>query len=517
LSFSFTPDGQEQDLGLVYDPVKVWSVEDEPVAPIPGFPAPPSAPILSSGPFAGYNFVKTTYVDSAAAGTQIASGVKSFNNAINWTNEPAGVGTSLEPNTLPEIAKLRGKATGVVSSVYFSHATPATIGGAHNISRNNLAAIANEMLSSDTLDVILGAGHPEFNNAGQPVPYAPANANLIGGDATWQALVAGSHPGGWTLVTERADFEAIAEGLAEPPARFLGIAQVRDTLQYNRPFTTDWDGNGVLDNAFPHPFFPANSAQLAERQAAAINPGDDSAGEPFVANVPSLETMTKAAIRALDAAGRDTGFFLMVEGAHIDWASHAQDFVRMVEEQADFNRSVEAAISWVEVNSNWEETLIIVLADHECGVIWGPDSDTVPFQPIVDNGIGALPGMRGNSYMHTNHLVPVFARGAGAELLAKHVDGVDPFYRARHGLDTLPGWGDEYIDLTAVFAVVKESMAVGADCPADLNLDGMVGPSDLGILLGAWGGSGAADLTGDGVVDNADIAVLLGAWGTCPR
>lgn len=49
--------------------------------------------------------------------------------------------------------------------------------------------------------------------------------------------------------------------------------------------------------------------------------------------------------------------------------------------------------------------------------------------------------------------------------------------------------------------------------PADLDCDGSVGPADLAILLGAWGGSGPADLDGDGSVDAADLALLLGAWG----
>ena len=49
--------------------------------------------------------------------------------------------------------------------------------------------------------------------------------------------------------------------------------------------------------------------------------------------------------------------------------------------------------------------------------------------------------------------------------------------------------------------------------PADLDGDGSVGPGDLAILLGAWGGMGvAADLDGDGTVGASDLALLLGAW-----
>ncbi|MDZ4754882.1 MAG: hypothetical protein SGJ11_10355 [Phycisphaerae bacterium] len=46
----------------------------------------------------------------------------------------------------------------------------------------------------------------------------------------------------------------------------------------------------------------------------------------------------------------------------------------------------------------------------------------------------------------------------------------------------------------------------------DLNGDGIVGASDLAILLGAWGTSGPGDLNGDGTVGAADLTILLGAW-----
>jgi len=55
--------------------------------------------------------------------------------------------------------------------------------------------------------------------------------------------------------------------------------------------------------------------------------------------------------------------------------------------------------------------------------------------------------------------------------------------------------------------------------PADLDGDGAVNGSDLGILLGFWGASSgppeppiAADLDGSGLVDGGDLGALLGAW-----
>jgi alkaline phosphatase len=516
LRLTTVPDGLGQDPSIVYDALQAWDPAPEAIQHGPGTPVP--ANFLSTGGFAGYNFLKTTFVDSASAGTQIASGEKSYNNAINWTNFPAGAGTSLDGQTTAELAKAAGRATGVVASVYFSHATPATTGGAHNINRNNLLAISSEMLDSDTLDLIMSPGHPEFNDAGLPTTYAPANANNIGGDANWQLLKSNSHPGGWTLIEQRSEFVAIADGTATPPQRLIGIAQTRNSLQYNRPFTTDWDGNGELDNPFPHPFFPVSEQARLERQSADVNPGDDSVGEPFVANVPTLVEMTVAAINTLVAKDGANGIYLMVEGAHIDWAGHGHDTVRLIEEQADFDRAVEAAIAWVEANSNWEESLVIVTADHECGMLWGPNSDTVAFDPIVDNGIGNLPGMRMNSSQHTNQFVPIYARGVGAERFADLVDGEDPMYLAMYGMQDLKGWSDEYLDITDMFTVIAEVLATATPCPADLDGDGEVGSADVGLLLSAWGTDNvAADLDGNGVVDGADLGLLTAAWGACAR
>ena len=51
---------------------------------------------------------------------------------------------------------------------------------------------------------------------------------------------------------------------------------------------------------------------------------------------------------------------------------------------------------------------------------------------------------------------------------------------------------------------------------ADLDCNGTVGGSDLGLLLGDWGpngGSVGADLDGDGTVSGSDLGILLGEWG----
>lgn len=61
-----------------------------------------------------------------------------------------------------------------------------------------------------------------------------------------------------------------------------------------------------------------------------------------------------------------------------------------------------------------------------------------------------------------------------------------------------------------------DSVVFGAPpCPADLNGDGTVDGADLGILLSAWGSTGAPDLDGSGAIDGGDLGALLAAWGPC--
>ena len=57
-------------------------------------------------------------------------------------------------------------------------------------------------------------------------------------------------------------------------------------------------------------------------------------------------------------------------------------------------------------------------------------------------------------------------------------------------------------------------------CPGDLDQNGEVDASDLGLLIAAWNTDGSivegSDINGDGTVSAADLGLLIGAWGVCP-
>jgi hypothetical protein len=65
--------------------------------------------------------------------------------------------------------------------------------------------------------------------------------------------------------------------------------------------------------------------------------------------------------------------------------------------------------------------------------------------------------------------------------------------------------------------VYVSAMPADAACAADLDGDGSVSGSDLGLLLVEWGcvEACAADIDGDGTVSGSDLGLLLASWGPC--
>jgi alkaline phosphatase len=85
---------------------------------------------------------------------------------------------------------------------------------------------------------------------------------------------------------------------------------------------------------------------------------------------------------------------------------------------------VQAVIDWVEASSSWDETLVVVTADHETGYLTGPGSD--PGWTPLTGRAGEVAQVQWNSEKHTNTLVPLFAQGAGARDLLGMTEGNDP-------------------------------------------------------------------------------------------
>ena len=79
---------------------------------------------------------------------------------------------------------------------------------------------------------------------------------------------------------------------------------------------------------------------------------------------PTLEQMSMKAIDILDDT--DEGFFLMIEGGHIDKHSHNNLSDEMTEALWEFDKTIEAVLEYAKADG---ETLVVITADHETGAI----------------------------------------------------------------------------------------------------------------------------------------------------
>lgn len=92
--------------------------------------------------------------DSAAGGTALSSGIKTYNGAI-------GVDADKKPvRNIREMAEEKGLMTGLVSVSAITHATPASF-IAHTASRGNYEDIAADFLKTN-IDVFIGGGIKNF-------------------------------------------------------------------------------------------------------------------------------------------------------------------------------------------------------------------------------------------------------------------------------------------------------------------------------------------------------------------
>lgn len=351
-----------------------------------------------SGPaWSRFGWVNTKgTTDSAAAGTALATGHKTRNGVLGRAQDAK---TSLR--NLTEAFEAAGRSTGVVSSVPFGHATPASY-VVHTAARSAKHDIAAQMLSSD-VDVIMGAGHPLYDDDAKP--RAADWVWLT--QAQYRSLAGGKT--GFAFVDDLAEFDQLAKPTdgAPLPRRVFGLARVGETLQADRSGKGVKDGTGVL-------------------------PYED----PSNRGVPTLRTMATGALNVLSLD--QDGFFLMVEGGAIDWEGHANNAARLIEETSQFNRTVEAVVDWVEQQSSWDETMVVVTADHETGYLAGPGAK--PTWTALSGAKGSIAPHSWHSTNHTNMLVPLYAEGAGsAEYLAKATN-----------TDVLRG---RYLDNTDVAAV----------------------------------------------------------------
>ena len=111
--------------------------------------------------------------DSAAGGTALSTGVKTYNGAI-------GLDPDHKPITSICVwAHNKGFGTGVATTVGVNHATPAAFYG-HADNRNEYEKIANQLIESDFIDFAAGGGFIVERNTGHDSKYFEDKAKDAG-------------------------------------------------------------------------------------------------------------------------------------------------------------------------------------------------------------------------------------------------------------------------------------------------------------------------------------------------
>lgn len=306
--------------------------------------------------------IETRSADSAI--TDSAAAATAMASGVKTNRGVVGLDDSLSfVSTILEDAKSQNKFVGLVTTTQISHATPAAF-ASHVEDRDLFNDIAEQILNAE-VNVLLGGGEDNFLMASENGCFAKA----------------GRRSDGRNLINE-----FIANGYM---------------------YTCDPVSFGLIE--------PSSTSRLVGLFA------DGGMTRPFS---PTLADMTQKAIDVL--AQNPNGFFLMVEGGQIDWASHGNDASNAISDTLGFDAAVEVAKQFA---SKANDTLIIVTADHETGgmevslsaaglagedgpfnmpdgnqfyVNWSTKKHTRSNVPVTSQGphSGRLTGVHDNTYIH---------------------------------------------------------------------------------------------------------------------
>ena len=320
--------------------------------------------------------------DSASAATAWATGIKTDDGNISWKQGDPPDGAL---KTIAELLReQKGFSIGVVSTVPFTHATPAAH-ISHNVSRNNYTEIAKEIIRTIQPEVVIGGGYPGEGGTGGFNYLAQEEYDLLKSPTPANPYVFVERQPGIDGSVSLLD---AAHNAVEQNKRLFGL--------FGGP-------GGNFESPVAHDF----------------------PGTPLLTCATIENPLLKdAALAALKVLGQDPeGFFLMVEQGNIDGANHANDFQWMVGTIWDLHTAVQAAIDFVnqpEDGIDWTNTLLIVTSDHSnsymrlhselpagdlptqegtCG--YGGPACTYPDKDVTYG-----------STEHTNELVMLYAQGA---------------------------------------------------------------------------------------------------------
>ncbi len=239
--------------------------------------------------------------DSAAAATALSTGHKTKNSYLGVSVD----GTTHLKNLI-EVAKQKGKSTGLVTNVTITHATPAGF-AVHTNSREELS-VADQYAEYKNVDVLLGAGEEYF------IPKNIEGSKRKDG----RDLISEFVSSGYKVVKTKKELMSIDIKKVD---KLLGLFKYLDTTYY-------------IDRKF------------LNRE-----------------NLPTLAELSDVALKILSK--NEKGFFLMIEAGKIDWACHANDIATALWEVYEFNEAVKVVKKFL--SKHPQDTLVIITSDHETG------------------------------------------------------------------------------------------------------------------------------------------------------
>ncbi|MHC5821854.1 MAG: alkaline phosphatase [Nostoc sp.] len=375
-----------------YDPTKG--------GPVPWIPLTPANP----GTY-DKEYIKHSYPDSANTATTLYTGVKSFNNAM-------GVDIyEKKLKTILEIAKEKGKSTGLVTSVPISHATPGAAASfvnrrskydsKYDPTKTNQDSILQQTLLNFQPNVLLGGGHPkDFDNKSSTTTAEGVfNYTYITED-TYKHLSNNpkSNRYGYTFLERGPNatqtlLKTAANIDPNKGGKLFGLYGARGqegnlpTSSSKGDYSLTGLNNASLYSSVVKVVSPCPSGKIIPGTAGDCVPVVDAAGNPvsgptpdtvrplapgetdasFIAREinenPTLADLSKAALKVL---GKDKdGFWLMIEGGDVDWSAHDNNMDNLIGTMNDFDKAVQEVISWVNNHGGWSKNLLLVTADHD--------------------------------------------------------------------------------------------------------------------------------------------------------
>jgi len=286
------------------------------------------------------------YTDSASSATSMNAGIKTYNAAINVAPDGRQV--------VPFARRLqrRGVSIGVVTSVPISHATPAAA-YANNVSRNDyqdltrdlvgLRSIAHREQPLPGVDVLLGGGWGERadEDENQGFNFIPGNKWIADPDLRAIDLAEGGNYRVVTRAPGENGSQALARAAREAAAHGTRLFGLFGADGGNLPFAT---ADGKYDPA------PGRG-----KDAKLYSAGD-------IEENPTLADMTRAAISVLETNKK--GFWLMIEAGDVDWANHDNNLDNSIGAVISGDDAFRAVTDWAEAHDCWDETVVILTADH---------------------------------------------------------------------------------------------------------------------------------------------------------